>query len=106
MNRFLVKLNRWSCYILFPTGILMFILGYRMTGSFVLINRGFADLLHKIYLNVLFVVLFFLHSLLSIRFALMRKNIKSVYLDVLFILLGLGMTGYFSCLSLRLILPP
>jgi hypothetical protein len=55
---------------------------------------------------VLFVFLFFLHSLLSIRFALMRKNIRSVYLDVLLILLGLGMSGYFSYLSFRLILPP
>lgn len=106
MKKFLVKLNRWSGYILFPTGIFMFILGYRMSGSFVFINRGFADLLHKIYLNVLFVFLFFLHSLLSLRFALMRKNLGSVYLDVLFVLLGLGMAGYFSYLSFRLILPP
>ncbi len=105
MNRFLVKLNRWTAYVLFPIGIFMLIMGYRITGSFVFIPRGFADLLHKIYLHAIFLILFTLHSLLSIRFALMRRRIQSVYLDVLFILVGVGMTGYFSYLSFRLILP-
>jgi hypothetical protein len=40
---------------------------------------------------------------LSVRITLMRKQKKSVFLDILFIVIGIGFTAVFSYLALSLI---
>jgi hypothetical protein len=105
MDRFLIKLNRYVAYLLIPVVFLMLMTGYRSTGSFFFISRGFADLLHRIYLNVGFLFLFTLHTMLSLRVVFMRKNRGGRLLDLVLILLGTGIFGLFTYLSLRLILP-
>ena len=105
LDCFLTKLNRYTAYLLIPVVLLMLMTGYRSTGSFPFIPRGFADLLHRIYLNVVFLFLFTLHTLLSLRLLLKRKMRGGRLTDVLFILLGAGMFGLFTFLSMWLILP-
>ena len=105
MDRFLVKLNRYVAYLLIPVVFLMLMTGYRSTGNFTFMPRGFADLLHRIHLNVVFLFLFTLHTMLSLRVVFMRKKRGGRLLDVLLILFGTGIFGLFTYLSLRLILP-
>jgi hypothetical protein len=105
VNRFLQRVNRYCAYLLIPVMFLILMTGFRMTGHFPFIPRGVADLLHRIYLNVIFLFLFALHLFLSLRFALLRRNIGGKVLDALFILAGAAMIGFFSYLSLRMILP-
>lgn len=105
VNRFLLKFNRYTAYILIPVILFMFVSGHRMTGNFTFISRGFADLLHRVYLNIVFLFLFLIHTFLSLRFLLMRRNIKGRWLDLLFILIAVFIFGIFSYLSLKLILP-
>jgi hypothetical protein len=105
LDRFLTKLNRYASYLLIPVVLLMLMTGYRSTGAFPFIPRGFADLFHRIYLNAVFLFLFFLHTLLSLRIVLKRKQRGSRLLDVVLILIGTGMFGFFTYLSLKLILP-
>ena len=105
VNRFLQKLNRYTAYILIPVVLFMLMTGFRMTGHFIFMPRGFADLLHRIYLHVIFLFLFTVHTLLSLRTVFMRKNIGGRGLDVTFILIGVGLFVFFTYLSLRLILP-
>lgn len=104
VDSFLVKLNRYVAYALIPLTLLMLVTGFRMTGSFGFFSRGFSDLLHRVYLTMGFVVLFTVHVLLSVRTVLMRKRIRSRLLDVLFITAGAGLVGYFTVLSLRLVI--
>jgi hypothetical protein len=105
LDRFLTKLNRYTAYLLIPVVLLMLMTGYRSTGAFPFIPRGLADLLHRIYLNVVFLFLFCLHTLLSLRILLRRKQRGGRLTDVVFILIGAGMFGVFAFLSLKLILP-
>jgi hypothetical protein len=105
VDRFLQKLNRYISYILIAVVIAMLMAGYRMTGNFTFIPRGLADLLHRIYLNVVFLILFITHTLLSLRIVFKRKSISGKYIDVTFILIGVGLFGFFTYLSLKLILP-
>ena len=105
MNRFLQKLNRYISYIIIAVVIALLMAGYRMTGNFTFIPRGLADLLHRIYLNVVFLFLFITHTLLSLRIVFMRKGIRGKAIDVTFILIGIGLFGFFAYLSLKLILP-
>jgi hypothetical protein len=105
LDRFLTKLNQCAAFLLIPVVLLMLMAGYRATGSFTFIPRGFADLLHRIYLNMVFLFLFSLHMLLSLRTLLKRKQRGGRLLDLIFILIGAGMFGVFTMLSLKLILP-
>ena len=103
-NKFIVKLNRIICYIMIALVVGILITGYRMIGYFTFIPRGLSDYLHRIYLNIPFIVLFIVHTLLSVRIALMRKQIKSVYLDILFIFIGLAFAVFFSYFALSLVI--
>ena len=87
-QKFFVKTNRALAYVLLAVATAMIVTGYRTTGWFSFFSRGFADLTHRIHLNTAFIVLLAAHSLLSIRTALMRKNIGGVYIDVLLTLIG------------------
>jgi hypothetical protein len=104
-DRFLQRLNRVVAFLLIPVVLVLLVTGYRMTGSFSFIPRGLADLLHRIHLNVVFLFLFALHTMLSIRIALLRKGRGGRLLDVLFIGVGAALFGFFAYLSLKLILP-
>jgi hypothetical protein len=105
LNRFLQVLNRYISYTLMAVVFVLLMVGYRMTGNFTFIPRGLADLLHRIYLNVVFLLLFITHVLLSLRMVFKKKSISGKYLDVIFILIGVGLFGFFTYLSLKLILP-
>ena len=105
MNRFLTRLNRYVAYLLIPVVLFMLVTGYRATGNFPFIPRGFADLLHRIHLNVVFLFLFSVHTMLSLRIVLMRKQMGGRLLDAAFILIGAALFGFFAYLSLKLILP-
>jgi hypothetical protein len=103
LNRALLRINRYTAYLLIAVTLLMLITGYRMTGNFAFISRGLADLLHRIHLNIVFLFLFVLHTLLSIRVLIIRRGLWRRYLDVVFIIIGTGILGFFSYYSLKLI---
>jgi hypothetical protein len=102
VDKFLIKLNRVIAYINIGLVVGLLITGFRMIGYFTFINRGLADYLHRIYFTVPFIILFTIHTLLSVRITLMRKQKKSVFLDILFIVIGIGFTAVFSYLALSL----
>jgi hypothetical protein len=104
-DRFLVRFNRYISCVLIAVVMAMIIAGFRMTGNFLFLPRGLADLLHRIYLNVAFLLLFLTHTLLSLRIVLQRKGIRGKGIDIPFIVIGVGLFGYFSYLALRIILP-
>ena len=104
-NRFLVRLNRYIAYVLIAVVLATLVAGFRMTGNFIFIPRGLADLLHRIYLNVAFLFLFLIHTLLSLRIVFKRRGIDGKGIDIPLILIGVGLFAYFSYLSLKLILP-
>ncbi len=101
MDKFLRRLNRITAYLLIPLFIVMIITGYRQLGYFTFLTRGVAHALHQIYINISFLVLFTFHSLASIRFALARNRAKSLYLDILLLLIGIMFIGGFSYFALR-----
>ena len=96
MEKFLLKLSRITAYILIVLFILIMITGYRQTGHFTFIPRGMANTLHQIYLNIAFLVVGSIHALTAIRRALIRNRIKSMYIDILLIVLGILFIGGFS----------
>jgi hypothetical protein len=88
MDKILIKISRIASYTLVVVLILMLITGYRLTGHFVFITRGFANTLHSIYFNIAFIFLVTIHSLIATRFALIRNKIKGKYIDILLIAIG------------------
>ncbi len=88
LNRFLTIFSRVSAYILIALFIFIMITGYRSTGHFTFMSRGFANSLHIIYLNVAFIALATIHAVISIRFALARHSVKGKLVDTLLILTG------------------
>ena len=102
INRFLIKVNRYSGYILIPFTIGLIISGYRMVGYFDFFSRGLADLFHRIFIHTGFVLTFSIHTFLSLRHALMRRNIKGMLLDIIFLVLGAGFAFYFIFLGLAI----
>jgi hypothetical protein len=98
MSKYLVKINRIIAYALLANTIIMLITGYRTRGHFLFLSRGFAEITHIVHLNISFIVLFSAHFLLSIRFALIRKNIQSIYIDVMLSLIGAVLIGIFTLL--------
>jgi hypothetical protein len=88
LNRFLTVFSRVAAYILIVLFVIIMITGYRSTGHFTFMTRGLANTLHIIYINIAFLVLACIHALVSIRFALARKNVKGRYVDVLLLVIG------------------
>ena len=76
--------------------------GYRMIGFFRFVPRGLADSLHRVYLNIPFIVMVTVHILLSIRISLMRKKKQSRMLDIVFIVVGTAFAAVFSYFALSL----
>jgi hypothetical protein len=102
MHSFLIRLNKVIVYVKIALVVGLLITGYRMIGHFNFINRGLADSLHRVYLNVPFIVLFILHTLISVRISLMRKRQNSLFLDILFLVVGVAFAVYFSYFALSL----
>jgi hypothetical protein len=102
LNRFLVSLNRIVSWILIALVVSLLVTGYRMIGFFSFIPRGLADSLHRVYLNVPFIILVTVHILVSIRISLMRKKKQSRVLDVVFIVAGTTFAAVFSYFALSL----
>lgn len=96
MNRFLIKFNRVISYILIALFIAMLITGYRSVGYFTFMSRGLANSLHIVFLNVSFIVLFVIHSMIGIRLALLRNKLKGWYIDVFLIVFGITLIGGFA----------
>lgn len=96
MEKFLTRLGRITAYILVVLFILIIITGYRQVGHFTFITRGLANTLHQRYLNIAFLVVGTIHALVSIRHAFMRNRIKSTYIDILLIFLGIIFIGGFT----------
>lgn len=101
MNRFLIRLNRVLCYILLPLFIAIMITGYTNTGHFTFLNRGVANTLHSVWLNITFLVLFTVHSLLGIKLALARNKITNKIFDILLIAIGIIFIGGFTYFAFR-----
>jgi hypothetical protein len=98
MNKYLIKINRIIAYALLANTVIMLITGYRTRGLFTFFSRGFADITHRIHFSTSFIVLFIAHSLISIRFALMRKKIQGVYIDIMLALVGIALVTIFTLL--------
>ena len=88
LNRFLAIFSRVAAYVMIVIFIVIMITGYRSLGLFTFMGRGLANTLHIIYLNIAFLVLASIHALISIRFALARKNVKGRYVDILLLFIG------------------
>ncbi len=104
MDKFLIKLNRVVAYVKIGLVVGLLITGFRMIGYFTFINRGLADYLHRIYFTVPFIVLFTIHTLVSVRISLLSRQKKSVLLDILFLVIGIGFVAVFSYFALSLII--
>jgi len=87
-NRVLIRINRYIAYALLLIAVVVLVTGYRTTGHFAFFSRGFADITHRIHLNIAFIVLLAVHALLSVRFALLRKKIGGAYIDIMLLLIG------------------
>ncbi len=95
LNRFLTIFSRVAAYVLIVLFVVIMVTGYRSLGHFTFITRGLANSLHIIYINIAFLVLASIHALISIRFALARKNVKGLYIDVLLLVIGgVFITGF------------
>lgn len=102
MNRFLLRLNRVIAYVMIALVVGLLLTGYRMIGRFNFINRGAADLMHRVFLNVPFIFLFVIHTLVSVRTTLLKKRTKSLFLDIVLLAVGIGFAVYFSYFALSL----
>jgi hypothetical protein len=98
LNRFLVRTNRILAYMLLLAAVLMIVTGYRSTGRLAFFSRGFADITHRIHLNIAFIALLSMHSLLSIRMALLRRKIGGAYVDITLIVIGAVFIAIFTLL--------
>lgn len=101
MPKFLIKLNRIFAYILIPLVIAILITGYRNTEHFTFISRGVANLLHSVWLNLAFLVLLTVHSLLGIKLALIRNKVTAKYLNALLVVIGILFIAGFTYFSFR-----
>lgn len=99
-NRFLIKFNRYIAYTLIANVVILFVTGYRIKGYFNFFSIYFANITHRIQFNISFIVLLALHMLISIRFILMRKQIKGKYIDIILILTGITFIAFFSFFAL------
>jgi hypothetical protein len=97
-NRVLIRVNRIIAYILLLVTVIMLVTGYRTTGHFTFFSRGFADITHRIHLNIAFIALFAVHAILSIRSALLRKKIGGPYINILLIIIGAVFVALFVLL--------
>jgi hypothetical protein len=88
LNRVLVRINRIIAYILLLVAVVMLVTGYRTTGHFTFFSRGFADITHRIHINIAFIVLLAVHAVLSIRSALLRRKIGGAYIDIVLTITG------------------
>ncbi|MHB1347822.1 MAG: hypothetical protein ACYCXK_10055 [Candidatus Humimicrobiaceae bacterium] len=88
-------------YILLPLVMAILITGYRNTEHFTFINRGVANLLHSVWLNLAFLVVFTVHSILGIKLALIRNNVNGRYIDALLIAIGILFIAGFAYFAFR-----
>jgi len=100
LDKFLRVFSRISSYVLIVLFVLMMVTGYRNTGHFTFITRGFANSLHTIYINIAFIFLATIHALISIRFALAKKKVKGWYIDVLLFVTGAVFIAVFTFFAL------
>jgi hypothetical protein len=61
-------------------------------------SRGSADITHRIHLNIAFIALLSMHSLLSIRMTLLRMKIGGTYVDIILIVIGAVFIAIFTLL--------
>ena len=101
MPKFLIKLNRLLAYILVPLVIAILITGYRNTEHFTFINRGVANLLHSVWFNLAFLIIFTVHSLLGIKLALIRNKVTAKYLNSLLVVIGILFIAGFAYFAFR-----
>ncbi len=102
MEKILTRINRISAYILIVLFLLILITGYRQVGYFTFFNRGLANSLHQVYLNIAGLVVGAVHVLLSIRRALIRNKIKGIYINIILALIGIVVVGGFSYFTFSL----
>lgn len=96
MEKVLTRINRISAYLLIILVLVILVTGYRQVGYFTFFGRGLANSLHQIYLNITGLVVGAVHVLLSVRRALIRNQIKGVYINVILALIGIIVVGGFS----------
>lgn len=96
MEKVLTRINRISAYLLIILVLVILVAGYRQVGYFTFFGRGLANSLHQIYLNITGLVVGAVHVLLSVRRALIRNQIKGVYINVILALIGIIVVGGFS----------
>ena len=100
MEKVLTRINRISAYILIVLILLILITGYRQVGYFTFFTRGLANSLHQIYLNIAGLIVGAVHVLLSVRRALIRNQIKGIYINIILALIGIILVGGFSYFTL------
>lgn len=102
------KVSRFCAWALIVLMLLYFVSGYGITKSGLiykatggLMDRGAALRMHT-YLTIPMVAAFLLHTLISMRFAMIRWNVKNkvvlnwVFLGVGVVLFGLGLWVYLA----------
>lgn len=99
-ERFLKKLNRILGYLLIPAFVVLMVTGYRQLGYFTFFTRGKANLLHQVYINIVFLILFTMHAGLSLRASLARNKVKGKAVDLLLLVCGLLFILAFSYFAL------
>lgn len=97
-DRILIKLARWSGWVLVPLMLLFFISGYGMTKQ--AIDPVFATMLHNKWLPLPMAIAFLLHFLIYAKFALQRKIKHRTWVNVYITILGMALLIVFLYLYL------
>jgi len=100
-NKFLIKLNRFSAWVLLVLIILFIISGYGMTKQ--IIDPVFATYLHDNILPIPLFIFFLLHVGISIRYALQRWKLfkEKKTTDVYILIISLILLVFFLWLFFR-----
>ena len=101
MEKFLIKLNRFSAWVLLVLIILFIISGYGMTKQ--IIDPVFATYLHDNIFPIPLFIFFLLHVGISIRYALWRWKLfkEKKTADVYILIISLILLVFFLWLFFR-----
>ena len=95
MEKFLIKLNRFSAWVLLVLIILFIVSGYGMTKQ--IINPVSARYLHDKVLPIPLFVFFLLHVGMGVRYAFLRWNLfkSEKTVDIYILMIGLVVLTFF-----------
>ena len=103
---YLLKISRFCAWTLIVLILLYFVSGYGMTRTglmyrltFGLMDRGVALWIHDVLLTIPMAIAFLLHTLISVRSALIRWNVKNKFV-LNWLMIGIGVVLFGAVLRI------